>query len=232
MPAPGGMMPSMFRQVVVMRFRDDADDGARRRYLSAAAALAAAPGAVALRFGEDVGRFPDNHDVAFVIDFPDFEASQAYVASPVHQGFVAEAMQVTGHRVIVQHEWGIGEISGLHHVKLPVTDVARSRDWYTTVFGFTLRTEFREDDGRLAGVALEHSTGLVLALRADPERAAALAGFDAMCLAVGTSADLDLLLERLDAMGVAHSTPTDGFRGTAVDIPDPDGLLARVHTLQ
>lgn len=222
----------MFRQVIVMRFRDGVDDDARRRYLAAASALATASGVVELRFGEDVRRFPDNHDAAFVIDFPDFETSQAYVASEAHQTFVAEAVEVTAHRAVVQYEWGIGEITGLHHVKLPVSNVERSRDWYEAVFGFTLRTEFRGDDGRLAGVALEHPTGLLLALRADPDRAAALAGFDAMCLAVGTPADLHLLLQHLDDIGVAHSLPTEGFRGIAVDIPDPDGLLARVHTLQ
>jgi Predicted lactoylglutathione lyase len=62
-------------------------------------------------------------------------------------------------------------------------------------------------------------------------RAAALAGFDSICLAVGTRADLDALLARLDNAGVAHTEPVAGHRGWAADIPDPDGHLVRVHTL-
>ena len=36
-------------------------------------------------------------------------------------------------------------ISGFHHVKLPVADVARSRDWYGRVLGFEVALEFIED---------------------------------------------------------------------------------------
>ena len=65
-------------------------------------------------------------------------------------------------------------LSGFHHIKLPVSEVARSRDWYTGVLGFTTDIEFVED-GVLMGVGLAHA-GMSggIALRHDPERAKAL----------------------------------------------------------
>jgi catechol 2,3-dioxygenase-like lactoylglutathione lyase family enzyme len=34
------------------------------------------------------------------------------------------------------------EFTGIHHVKLPVSDLARSREWYERVLGFTVEREF------------------------------------------------------------------------------------------
>lgn len=65
-------------------------------------------------------------------------------------------------------------LSGFHHVKLPVGDVVRSRDWYQAILGLAVDIEFVED-GVLMGVALRDPTGTVsLAARHDPQRAAAL----------------------------------------------------------
>ena len=36
-------------------------------------------------------------------------------------------------------------ISGVHHIKLPVSDVGRSRAWYERVLGFELLMDFVED---------------------------------------------------------------------------------------
>src|SRR5689334_1237683 len=69
-------------------------------------------------------------------------------------------------------------VSGVHHVKLPVSDVARSRAWYERVLGFELVVEFVED-GQVRGVALRREDcAAQVALRHDPARAQALAGFD------------------------------------------------------
>jgi catechol 2,3-dioxygenase-like lactoylglutathione lyase family enzyme/uncharacterized protein (DUF1330 family) len=222
----------VFRQVVAHRWAPGIDSAARSAYRSALEALLVVPELVAMRHGDDAAHFAGNHDYVAVLDFPDFAAARRYVASPPHQAFVAEhARHVVDARVVVQHDWALGQISGLHHVKLPVTDLARSREWYRVAFGFEPHLEFRERD-RLCGVALRHmASGVVLALREDPARAEALAGFDAVCLAVGTRADLDLLLARLDSACVAHTPVVSGRGGDAVDVPDPDGHLIRLHTL-
>ena len=62
---------------------------------------------------------------------------------------------------------------GFHHVKIPVADLSRSRDWYCTVLGLQVALEFVED-GVVRGLALRDAEGGVsLALRHAPERAAA-----------------------------------------------------------
>jgi catechol 2,3-dioxygenase-like lactoylglutathione lyase family enzyme/uncharacterized protein (DUF1330 family) len=223
----------LFRQVVAHRWAPGTDAAARAGYRNAMESLRAVPELVALRHGDDGEFFAGNHHYVAVMDFPDFAAARRYVASDLHQAFVANhARHVVDARVVIQHDWAQGELCGLHHVKLPVTDVEHSRDWYSRAFDFGCELEFREED-RLCGVGLRHpETELRLALREDPVRAAALAGFDTVCLAVGTRADLDELLARLDTRGIAHGEPFAGRGGDAVDVPDPDGHLIRVHTLE
>ena len=47
-----------------------------------------------------------------------------------------------------------GEILGVHHIKIPVSDLPRSRAWYERVFDLEPRMEFRDDhDGVVRGVS-------------------------------------------------------------------------------
>jgi catechol 2,3-dioxygenase-like lactoylglutathione lyase family enzyme len=222
----------VFRQVVAHRWSPETDAGARDGFRVAMESLRAIPELIDLHHGDDAGHFTGNHDYVAVLDFPDFAAARRYVASPVHEAFVREhASSAVDSRVVVQHDWAVGAVSGLHHVKLPVSDVSCSVEWYGRAFGFTPAWELRED-GELRGAALRHPESVLqLALRRDPERAAALAGFDTLCLAVGTRSDLDAVLEGLDQRGVHHGSPFPGRGGDAVDVSDPDGHLVRLHTL-
>ncbi len=103
-------------------------------------------------------------------------------------------------------------LSGFHHVKLPVGDVVRSRDWYQAVLGLDVDIEFVED-GVLMGVALRDPTGTVtLAARHDPQRAAALAGFDLIAVGVPTRTDLEAWVSRLDALGQPHGGIVTGHQ--------------------
>lgn len=122
---------------------------------------------------------------------------------------------------------------GFHHVKLPVRDVARSRDWYRDVLGLAVELEFVED-GRLEGVALRDAdSSLSLALRHDPGRAAALAGFDPVAIGVPAHADLLRWQERLDALGCPYGGVVEGHQGQVlVGLRDPDGLEIRLYTLE
>lgn len=124
-------------------------------------------------------------------------------------------------------------LNGFHHVKLPVHDVARSRDWYQRVLGLEVDIEFTEE-GALMGVALRDPDGTVsLALRHDPPRAAALAGFDPLALGVATRSDLDAWRARLDEAAVAHDGVIEGHQGWAlVGLRDPDGFEVRLYTHQ
>lgn len=223
----------MFRQVVFHRWSPDATDDDRAGFARAVAALRGVPDVAAVEWGEDDTGIPDNHHGVTILDFPDLPAARRYVHAPEHKRFVHEfAIPFATDRAVVQYSWGRGAVTGLHHAKLPVTDVAASRDWYCRAFGFACEVEFREDGDVLRGVGLRHpASGLRLALREDPDRAEALAGFDAVCLAVGTRADLDELLARLELHGIGHTDPVAGHRGDAADVPDPDGHIIRIHTL-
>jgi catechol 2,3-dioxygenase-like lactoylglutathione lyase family enzyme len=124
-------------------------------------------------------------------------------------------------------------LSGFHHVKLPVSDVTRSRDWYETVLGLVVDLEFLED-GVLMGVALRDPAGTVsLAARYDPERAAALAGFDPIAVGVATRAELEAWVGRLDALGQPHGGIVTGHQGWAlIGLHDPDGIEIRLYTIE
>jgi catechol 2,3-dioxygenase-like lactoylglutathione lyase family enzyme len=124
-------------------------------------------------------------------------------------------------------------LAGFHHVKLPVHDVTRSRDWYATVLAFGVDLEFVED-GVLMGVAMRDSDRtLCLALRHDPVRARALAGFDPLALAVATRSDLEAWRDRLDAAGHPHGGIITGHQGwVLVGLSDPDGFEPRLYTIE
>jgi catechol 2,3-dioxygenase-like lactoylglutathione lyase family enzyme len=119
----------------------------------------------------------------------------------------------------------------IHHVKLPVSDVERSRAWYERVLGLTTTIEFPED-GVVRGVGLARDGGPArLALREDPDRAKALSGFDAVALLVPSREEVRAAAARLDAAGEPHGGLVTGHRGgtVLVGLHDPDGIEIRLY---
>jgi catechol 2,3-dioxygenase-like lactoylglutathione lyase family enzyme len=121
-------------------------------------------------------------------------------------------------------------INGYHHVKLPVSDVRRSRDWYQRVLGLHIGIEFVEAD-ELMGVALRDDDNTIdLALRQDPARAVALAGFDPLALCVPEPAALAAWQQRLADLGESHHGIVEGHAGQVlVGLHDPDGIEIRLY---
>jgi len=120
-------------------------------------------------------------------------------------------------------------ILGLHHVRLPVSDVIRSRDWYVDVLGFEPRLLLEEEE-EIVGAVVALPEALTLGLHCAPELARALRGFCPVALEVGTSDELTRWCTRLDTLGIDHSEPAEGHLGWYVEVPDPDGLVIRLHT--
>lgn len=120
-------------------------------------------------------------------------------------------------------------IAGIHHVKLPVSDVTRSSAWYARVLGFEPMIEFVEN-GQLMGQALRQN-GCQLALRRDPDRAAALSGFDPLALLVPSRDAVHAWKAELDRIGEAHGGVVTGHDGGAVlvGLHDPDGIEIRLY---
>ena len=125
------------------------------------------------------------------------------------------------------------ELDGVHHVKLPVSDLNRSRAWYESRLGYRLATEFIED-GAVMGLALAHPNGGPdLGLRLNPELAARTAGFDYFAIGVPTKAALESLAERLTALGEQHAGVHFATIGWILPLShDPDGHEIRFYTTE
>jgi catechol 2,3-dioxygenase-like lactoylglutathione lyase family enzyme len=50
-------------------------------------------------------------------------------------------------------------VHGLHHVKVPVSDLTRSRAWYETVLTVSPHLEFPDDNGTVHGIARANALG-------------------------------------------------------------------------
>jgi len=124
-------------------------------------------------------------------------------------------------------------LAGLHHLKLPVRDLARSLEWYSSRLGYEVAMEFIEG-GVLMGYALRHPNGgPPLALRLDAERAEAAAGFDYFSIGVANRSTIEALAARLSALGEKHA----GVRFASIGwilpmLHDPDGHEIRFYTIE
>lgn len=123
-------------------------------------------------------------------------------------------------------------LDGVHHLKLPVSDIEKSCAWYHEHLGYEVVMRFVEDEV-LMGLALAHPNGGPdFALRLNPELAAVAAGFDYFSIGVPGEQAIKALAEHLTAQGVPH----DGVVRTPVGwvllgVKDPDGHEVRFYTV-
>jgi len=126
----------------------------------------------------------------------------------------------------------------IHHLRLTVTDLERSREFYTGLLGFDVAVESPPDDDPAAaeifkvlfgGVVMIRG-GLLMGLRPmaptgdrfDPDRV----GLDHLSFSVDSRAELDRAAELLDEAGVPHGQITSlaSFGIDVLSFEDPDGL--------
>lgn len=124
-------------------------------------------------------------------------------------------------------------LTGVHHLKFPVTDLPRSRRWYESVLGLRVEREFHDDDGGVGGVAgtitaPDGSTALTLALRHNPEVARGIGGFDLLALTLPDHASLRAWAEHVTSLG--YPAPTASADGTVLFLHDPDGIEIRLFS--
>jgi glyoxylase I family protein len=134
---------------------------------------------------------------------------------------------------------GIVDVSGCHHIRLTVTNLARSREFYTEVLGFTVVVdspgdpedpEVRQDPNRLFGGIVMSAGSLYLGLRPvatagdrfDSEKV----GLDHLSFMVASRSVLEQAAQAFEERGIVHGaikelTPM----GIAIlSVNDPDGV--------
>jgi catechol 2,3-dioxygenase-like lactoylglutathione lyase family enzyme len=122
-------------------------------------------------------------------------------------------------------------LDGIHHVKLPVSDLNSSRSWYATRLGYVPAIEFTRD-GRTTGVTMAHPNGgPMLGLVAHPALAKRASGFDYFSIGVPDKARLEELAARLTALGESHAGVHFATIGWILPgTHDPDGHEVRFYT--
>jgi catechol 2,3-dioxygenase-like lactoylglutathione lyase family enzyme len=122
-------------------------------------------------------------------------------------------------------------LSGLHHLKIPVSDLPVGLDWYSRVFGAEHLSELDhiDSDGiRFATILKFPGVPVPVELRWAPAAARALRECDSIVLAVDSTQHLDDWVEHLDALGIDHSSVLAGGASPVVVMADPDGKFIRL----
>jgi glyoxylase I family protein len=127
---------------------------------------------------------------------------------------------------------------GIHHLRLTVTDVARSQDFYTSLLGFEVAAaspppgdpSAEEVYPVLWGGVVMVRGGLLLGLRPvapegdrfDEDRV----GLDHLSFNVATRAELDEAVRLFDERGIEHGQirPLPGFGIAVLPFRDPDNI--------
>jgi catechol 2,3-dioxygenase-like lactoylglutathione lyase family enzyme len=124
------------------------------------------------------------------------------------------------------------DFGGVYGVKLPVSDLARSRQWYELVFGFKVALEFPDHGGVVRGVAgsIPGLGDTRISLRENRPVAAALAGYDILHLTVASRDELEKWAAKLDRLTVEHSPIRDATSHWLMSVVEPDRLEVRLHS--
>ncbi|CAN5653997.1 VOC family protein [soil metagenome] len=124
--------------------------------------------------------------------------------------------------------------SSIAHIRLTVTDIERSRQFYESVFGWPVLIEMPEglDDATRAkydflfgGVIYDMGHGLiglrpVAHDRFDENRA----GLDHLAFMLDSKADIDAAAAHLDELGIAHESIKDIGPAWILEFRDPDNI--------
>jgi glyoxylase I family protein len=119
--------------------------------------------------------------------------------------------------------------AGVHHIRLTVADVERSRSFYTELLGFEQLVDFGG-----AYFLSNGSVGLGIGPSPDPNQAIPndrfdenRVGLDHLSFSVPSRNDLEEAVRTMDEMGVPHGDITDlgeGFGICILAFRDPDNI--------
>ena len=122
------------------------------------------------------------------------------------------------------------DFPSLAHVAVTVTDLGRSTQWYTALFGSEPVLDEDEEGGAFHHTVYLLGGGHLFGLHTHPA-AAPDGGFDAhrpgldhLSFACADRSELVRWSERLDELGIAHGGVVDAHYGSGVSFRDPDGI--------
>ena len=133
----------------------------------------------------------------------------------------------------------LAQPGAIHHVRLTVTDIARSKDFYVRLLGVGPAVDFsdqagdpavQEDPARLYGGCVFSVGQQLLGLRPVAEAGdrfrSTRVGLDHLSLAVRSPDELRATAARLDSAGVEHGEVTEltGFGIAILSLQDPDDI--------
>lgn len=127
------------------------------------------------------------------------------------------------------------ELKGIHHIKFPVSDLDKSLEFYTKLFGASRIPAFdhKHDDGSVyAYICDVPGLGTKLELRLNPDHAEKQRRFDPITLAVADRAALAQWVRRLDDLHIEHSAEIVAIQAWLVTFDDPDQHRLRLYTLE
>ncbi len=122
--------------------------------------------------------------------------------------------------------------NGLHHLALRVTNLQRSKEFYTGIFGMQPLLE-------VEGLVLLSGNGLMLGLRSTTEPGSSerfdssRVGLDHLAVAATDIAALEQMQRQLDGAGVPNNgVEHDDLTGaTYVSFYDPDGIAWELYVM-
>lgn len=136
-------------------------------------------------------------------------------------------------------------ISGIHHLRLTVTDVSRSRAFYTDVLGFGVAAEmppagdpsYDDVNAILFGGVVLIKGSVLLGLRPVAPRGDRFddrrVGLDHLSFSVGSRAEIEDAVRLFDAQGIPHGeiTHLPSFGILVLEFRDPDNIELELTAL-
>jgi catechol 2,3-dioxygenase-like lactoylglutathione lyase family enzyme len=119
---------------------------------------------------------------------------------------------------------------GLQHVAITVSDLQRSTEWYSRLFGAEPVLDEDEESGDFHHTVYVLEGGMLFGLHSHMGREAKdtfderRTGLDHVAFALPDSASLEAWGRKLDELGISHGSVKKAHYGSGISFRDPDGI--------
>lgn len=126
--------------------------------------------------------------------------------------------------------------NSIHHIKLPATDISKTRDFYVHIVGleYIPKYDHRTKDGHLFAFLLrlpgDSVSNTMIEIRYNPAPAEAQKGWDPITYGVRTKNDVDEWKMFLDSKDVTCSRVFTALQAWVLCALDTDGKIVRLYT--